>query len=572
MSKLTKLILASWAPILCIALVDPARSEIALGDLQAAAKGVGSIELLAGKGKSAASVLVIPEFHGKVLVQLNEALLLHRLKSSLTSIVLEGLLPEPASRLSPPNTSSPSVGVALLNDGTISAAEFMYLYEGVRLVPGESHETYDPTASGTAVCALIGDYSGSVLSSRQNSSSKRAVAEYSQAAERLETLFKQIQNSKGDPCVADDLAEKAMNTMREAGLTISQKVSELADYGRNFCKTDLTKYLQIEDELRALSAVRAIIAPNVGPADLAPIDKYAEFLKARDNASLLTSKAIEAEVKRQGSGIVATIIGAAHLSRVTEKLREAGLSVAVARLDSVDQVSSSMRRIPGARWELLPTDAGPVGDFLVQNFVPAQAKKWSEAKAAATCNASNQRKEQAVITEPWFKPYLEFHTALDAVAEAAFGGSGGPPLPPGTHALNGMSSDDKRWNLPHVRVVVSEGTLVVPAPSATQNKPVAIVPVEFLDDAGKKVGTKWFVLSRVSRTPAASDKKEAETLDIEKMLMELIANEKTRPNKPREAASEAQSAPPAPKIRLSMSNQAALYDDKKAAMRAGNAL
>src|SRR5262249_3413586 len=114
------------AAIFLFTLQASARSDVGLQSLKAAADGIGTIELLASKGQSTASVLLIPEIHGVILVQLDEALLLHRLKSSISSIVLEGLLPEAASQLSRPTALSGKEGVALLKDGTISAAEFMY--------------------------------------------------------------------------------------------------------------------------------------------------------------------------------------------------------------------------------------------------------------------------------------------------------------------------------------------------------------------------------------------------------------------------------------------------------------
>jgi hypothetical protein len=50
--------------VLSLAVVSSAKSEVDLELLNAAAKGLGNIELLAGKGQTKASVLLVPEFHG----------------------------------------------------------------------------------------------------------------------------------------------------------------------------------------------------------------------------------------------------------------------------------------------------------------------------------------------------------------------------------------------------------------------------------------------------------------------------------------------------------------------------
>jgi len=172
-----------------------------------------------------------------------------------------------------------------------------------------------------------------------------------------------------------------------------------------------------------------------------------------------------------------------------------------------------------------------------------------------------------VISKPWFRIRSEFHAAVDAVAELALGGAGEPPKePPGsTYALTGMPSDDKRWNLSHVRVDASQVLLAVPkGDDASLARPglKAVIPVTILNDRGDEVGKKWVVVSRTHGMALGADIKTAAGIDIEKILMTMIDGERKAPPPPR--------GPPAggqhPRMRISIAYDATLFDSKDEAV------
>src|SRR5579859_156309 len=328
-----------------------AHGEIKQTQLDAAVAGIGSSQFKGAGSADRISVVLIPEVHRVALVQLEEALILQRLntEAGISALILEGLLPDAAGKLSRPTGFDASQGVVLMRDGTITAAEFMYLYKGIKLIPGETHATHDPYATPTEICGLLGSYSALVLRQRKDPRSNAAVREFSKAMRRMNVTVEElnkITGSDGNSCSTMEKVEQLDRDTISSTKAVAVLVPEVEAYVHDFCEPqDASTFTQIDRELQTLTSLRTVLAQQLPPSQLSQIDEYENYVKARDQASLIMVQSLITEVTQHPDGIVVAILGAAHLNRMVDKLNQAGLQVAVVDLEAMDKLSNGNLRI-----------------------------------------------------------------------------------------------------------------------------------------------------------------------------------------------------------------------------------
>lgn len=566
------------ASILFTSSTSASYASISQKQLESAVADVGSIEIKLSNSGDNISVVLIPEMHGLTLVQLEEALVLQRLDSTarISALILEGLLPDAAAQLPPPG-GDPSEGIALIKDGTISAAEFMYLYKGTKLLPGETHETHDPNAEPTDICGLLGEYAATVLLDRADLQSRAAVVQYAKAVKGVNATVEKLNSlsKSSDDCEISKTLSKLDRDTVASSTAIAAHVPELGPYVKRFCPSDNSvDFLQIDQELGVLKELRKLLSDKLPDDQVHQMDDYEKFIVARDKSSTIMIDNLAKEVTEHRKGVAVAIIGAAHLNRMIEKLNAENIGVATVNLESMtDATHEKLHAVSTNRRFLLPVDTGPLGDALVNALSPGDAEQWAEVQRLSNCRAAEKHKEKTVLNTPWFKGKSEFHAALDAVANAALGGGGAgePPIhPPGTYSLSKMlPDDDPRWNKTNVRVLIAQGFVIYP--DKEPKIPHVIVPVVFTNDSGKQVGEPiWASISIASRSAKKFDTPDSK---VESLLQEAIADEKGADAKPESKAkpessetgkTEAKSDGGVP-IRISMNTEAKLYKSKEAA-------
>jgi len=452
----------------------------------------------------------------------------------------------------------------------------MFLFKRTTLIPGETHATHDPkSVASTDTCGLLGLYSARVLQERRDPEAKSALEKYSKASSEINAIAKQIGtlDSNRQLCEMVELFEKREKLIMASAKAVAAYVPPAAMYTSAVCTTPLddpSSNLQIDKERKTVAEIRRTLESKLSQEELARLDSFADFLKARDDSSSIMAQELSALVKRRPEGVAVAIIGAAHTDRIVEKLRDSNIQIAVVKLESLKALESAdketlakLRHVSGLRRALLPVNKNPLGEKLVSAFSSDKLKDWFLIRQIEACKGK-QKKEETVLIAPWFKAKSQFHAALDSVAKVALG-AGGPPQPPGKYPLSGLSSDDERWNKSNVHVLVQQGSLVYPE---NGGKPQVVVPIQITNDEGKRAGEPiWVTISSTSPSTINQDLTDGE---IEKILERAIADERQNgapPPRPRPDPERAGGEP----VRISLYVESKVFQTEREALESVNA-
>ena len=317
-------VLGFGAPACAAAEVDEVARTISVG--------VGVVGAKSATGKGTA-VIVFEEDHGSISGQIEQALMLTRLrdKFGLREVVLEGYsgsgLEASARKVREAvagrsNSSIERIAATLVREGELSAAEFMSIaYPDVRIVKGESaggatsgerEQTVDFFMNSRPLLALIAVEHQALKG-----------PEVDRFLSSLKALFPVDSSSKAESLI------KLCEAVIEKDPWTRSRNEILFPNGRTI--------VPIEQELTAIREIRA--ESNKLPQSVAALAKSAEvferFLQGRRQAS---AELVKSSVERAANGgrpVVALVVGAAHTAGVSGLLADAKVPYAVLRSASL---------------------------------------------------------------------------------------------------------------------------------------------------------------------------------------------------------------------------------------------
>jgi hypothetical protein len=338
-----------------------------------------------GKGST---VIVFEEDHGSISGQIEQALMLTRLrdKFGLRDIVLEGYsgggleasarkVREAMGKRS--SSSVERIAATLVREGELSAAEFMAIaYPDVRIVKGESaggatseerEQTFDFYMNSRPLLALIAIEHHALTGLE---------------AERFLTTLKSLMPI--DSQVKAESLIKLCEPVIQKDAWTRERNETLFSNGKSI--------VAIEDQIAATREVRTEakkLPPNI--ATLATsADGFESFLEARRQASAQLVKSSVDLAAKGSSPVIALIIGAAHTAAVATMLADAKVPYAVIRPDSLG--STQDVRLPGRAYDrklrglsttgvLAGALEGAFPDSTRHKPAPVLDQNWLSAKA-----------------------------------------------------------------------------------------------------------------------------------------------------------------------------------------------
>lgn len=361
------------------------------------------------KGAKGVPIIVLEETHTSRAGQIEGAIVMTRLhdKYGLRTIALEGYLKEDKplatdwfrKAAGKSGTSSrDSVAVRLLQEGEISAAEFMALvFEDIQCHPIEVAAEYEIEQDQTAAVAPI-QYLVKLAFPALTESHVPTIQDFQK---RIENYSKQGKNKE-----AAEETKKMLDFVINVEPWTKKTYAELNEA---MDQMDGEKVVRVMKSIDDRARSRKI--------DLTTEEKEAmkgalAFWGKRMQANATMTDATTRLSTQRKAGVVVMIIGAAHTNGVVSRLRAQGCSFAV--LTPLSQKNDDER-----------------GDIPYDVFVNRkynQLSVYTDGLAGILNDAlTGQKKPKPVVNMPWFRGKSELYLFLDRVSLALADPSRRPP-------------------------------------------------------------------------------------------------------------------------------------------------
>ncbi len=354
------------------------------------ATDVGNVSRFS-RGSEQPWVVVFPETHVSRLGQIEIALMMFRLHRDhgMRHIALEGHVEDaPADAvwfhtMPVGNRLKHRVAVRLLEEGEISAAEFMALIcPKVVLMPIEKSAEYSIEMEDGAIAGPIVYLFRMALMSLRDVSDIRKVNELAADKEKTTELLDYV--IKADPWTA----EKHKLLTQDGG-----------------------KILQAEQFIELVEAIEER-AEQVGyepeKEERESLRQFGEFFRARDAASETMVSATATIAQQYSRAPIAMSIGAAHVTKVCMHLDSRNLGYVVVQPRSLETEFGQMSLEAFVRkGKKLSVDVNKIG-------------AWLDDRG----EVNDQKKPPPVLSEHWLQAKSALYSVADLVAEAAAAGEG----------------------------------------------------------------------------------------------------------------------------------------------------
>lgn len=441
------------------------------------------------EGEVGAPIIVLEEDHTIPAVQIEEVMILERLRASyrLRHIGLEGYMigaPELETdwydRAQRGDVAKARTAIDLVKEGEISSAEFMaLLHRDVQLLAIEQAAEYDVSPGDVDVAELVLPLF--------------ALGVATLPPDAQAPIRKQLERAQA--------TDHPLSASTRAGIVaaIAKDSSDTWIRGHIALVDDETRLFQlpIEDELEVLVHLKALVGDSLGSQWTARVDQYASFLAARSAASATMTRAIEAVADGPEVGVVAMVIGAGHSPRVRDILRKHHRPFAVLRPAAMDRASarrlSSHQFARHAKGE--PVQPGPLADSLWAAFSDAHDVRQLPTEVV-------RHHSKPVIDQRWFQAKAELYELAETIGDRALTNHG--------QAL-GLGADELRGRLTRVDPSTIE---VTTEPDGSR---VAVFAVELNPDEPIRRQQLWMKVRTQGRTSGAPPRGEQQIVHDELM-------------------------------------------------------
>lgn len=476
-----------------------------------ACEGVGVVKET-GEGVSGAPVVILEEDHSSRAGQIQHAITLVRLynRHNLRHIALEGYLKErppietdwwqDASEGLEPSREV-HVGVRLLREGEISAAEFMKLvYDDVNIIPVETISEYDKELSDDAataphLCLL-------------------KIAQESLGEEHVHDLMRfqeEIEGATGDG--REQKTKEMFNYILSADPWAAETAKKLETMAAGQALST-GGHLDIARETQSRAEEKGV---SLEPEEKQAMADYIAFFEARQKASTTMTRLTGETADQKNVTIIALNVGYAHTANICSRLRAVDRPFAVVR----PLVLENGEHDGDLTWEMFDRKRQRVSVF----------SEGFTSVLMAAFPGPEQKKPEPVLSEAWCQAKSELYLFTERITQGILG----PPSPPEGGPPYGFADDefDGRW----VRIDPNRIT-IVPDDEETGEGRAVLFPVTLNPEDPRRRTEVW-----VKAGKGATEASETEERDVEAMLfraLEDVQAEKAASAKAEDAAGRVQ--------------------------------